>query len=78
MFNSTVAVLTIVLISAVIVFALDFVFESINKYGLDKIKEAVSNSATEELSNEVVENETTETEVNTVVENTVVENTVVE
>ena len=34
LFNNTVAVLTIVLITAVIVFVLDFAFESMNKYGM--------------------------------------------
>lgn len=61
--NNTVAVLAIVLITAVIVFVLDFSFESINKYGIDKIKEKVSNSATTESSNSVDEtaNENEET-----------------
>ena len=40
--NNTVAVITIVLITAVIVFALDFVFEKMNTYGFNKIKEAVT------------------------------------
>ena len=52
LFNNTVAVLTIVLITAVIVFVLDFTFESMNKFGINKIKETVSNSAT---NNDVVE-----------------------
>ena len=68
LFNNTVAVLAIVLVTAVIVFVLDITFESINKYGIDKIKEVVSNSTTEtnnennetsaentEISNEIVE-----------------------
>lgn len=45
LFNNTVAVLTIVLITAIIVFVLDFTFESINKYGIDKVKQVVSNSS---------------------------------
>lgn len=53
LFNNTVAVLTIVLITAIIVFVLDFAFESINKYGIDKVKQVVSNSST----NEVVDSE---------------------
>lgn len=53
LFNNTVAVLAIVLITALIVFVLDFSFESINKYGIDKIKEKVSNS----ISNETQQNE---------------------
>jgi preprotein translocase subunit SecE len=42
--NSTVAVIVIVLITAIIVFFLDVVFESLNTYGLDKVRDAVSNS----------------------------------
>ena len=43
--NNTVAVITIVLITAVIVFALDFVFESMNTYGIDKLKAVVDTSS---------------------------------
>ena len=65
--NNTVAVLTIVIITAAIVFVLDLAFESLNKYGIDKIKESISNSATNEITNEVVEeNEIPNNEVNTV------------
>ena len=39
--NNTVAVVVIVLILAAIVFVLDLAFESVNKYGIDKIKESV-------------------------------------
>ena len=39
--NNTIAVITIVLITAAVVFALDFVFENMNKYGINKIKETV-------------------------------------
>ena len=52
LFNNTVAVLAIVLVTAVIVFVLDITFESINKYGINKIKENVSNSTTIENNNE--------------------------
>lgn len=74
LFNNTVAVLTIVLITAVIVFVLDFTFESMNKYGINKIKEVVSNSTTNETTeeNNKVSEEDTET-TNSVEEN--VENT---
>ena len=54
--NSTVAVLTIVLITAAIVFVLDLTFESINKYGIDKIKEVVSNSTINETIDNIIEN----------------------
>ncbi len=39
--NNTVAVITIVLITAVIVFVLDVIFESMNTYGVNKLKEVV-------------------------------------
>lgn len=44
LFNSTVAVIVIVLITALIVFVLDFTFEAINTYGIDKIKNSVANT----------------------------------
>ena len=40
--NNTVAVITIVLITAAIVFVLDLAFESLNKYGVDKVKESIT------------------------------------
>ena len=40
--NNTTAVVTIVIITAVIVFALDVVFETLNKHGVDKIKQVIS------------------------------------
>ena len=46
--NNTVAVITIVLITAAIVFVLDFVFESMNKHGIDKIKTVIDNTSTSE------------------------------
>ncbi len=39
--NNTIAVVTIVLITAAIVFVLDIAFETLNKHGVDKIKEIV-------------------------------------
>ncbi len=51
--NNTVAVITIVLITAVIVFVLDFVFEAINSKGVEKVKELIGNETT-------VENTTTD------------------
>lgn len=51
--NNTVAVITIVFITALIVFVLDFTFEAINKNGIDKIKESVhSLNASENTTNE--------------------------
>ena len=65
LFNNTVAVLTIVIITAIIVFVLDIAFESINKFGVNKLKQDIVNSA----SNNTVENEETTTN-NDVEENT--------
>ena len=42
--NNTVAVITIVLITTIIVFALDLVFEKLNTHGVNKLKELVGNS----------------------------------
>ena len=74
--NNTVAVITFVLIFAIIVFVLDICFDSINKYGILKLQQQVQNSfsssgnsdnTTGENSenqndeNEIVENDATET-----------------
>ena len=40
--NNTVAVITIVLITAAIVFVLDLTFETLNKHGIDKVKESIT------------------------------------
>ncbi len=66
--NNTVAVITIVLITVVIVFALDITFEALNKHGVDKIKEVISsqndttneNATTDENSTITDENTTTD------------------
>lgn len=60
--NNTIAVVTIVIITAVIVFALDVVFEILNKQGVDKIKEVIV------TDDNTVSNETT-TDNTTVQEN---------
>lgn len=57
--NNTVAVITIVLITAAIVFVLDVVFEKMNTYGINKLKEVVD-SADEDLTNEVLTDMDTE------------------
>ena len=82
LFNNTVAVITVVLITAAIVFVLDFAFESLNTYGINKLKEVVeaTNSETtntinvnevdaSDTTNEVDEENTNQTETtNTVAE----------
>ncbi len=65
--NNTIAVVTIVIITAAIVFVLDVIFETLNKHGIEKVKEVIV------TENEVVENNTTnETSEggNNIVENT--------
>ncbi len=86
--NNTIAVITIVLITAVIVFALDFVFETANTYGVDALKSAIESNKSENVVEDgnTVENTegsedanveaTTETtEQNTTDEGTTTENT---
>ena len=63
--NNTIAVVTIVLITAIIVFVLDVAFEAMNEHGVDKIKEVVE-STTENTATD----ETTTTEDNTTSEET--------
>ena len=68
--NNTVAVITIVLITAIIVFVLDFTFEKLNTYGVNNLNKIVKseNEVTNELaeentdSNEIEETNTEETE----------------
>ena len=61
--NNTVAVITIVLITAVIVFILDLAFESLNKYGIDKIKESIQTmESTTNEDNDTAEGNTNTTE----------------
>ena len=57
--NNTVAVVTIVLITAVIVFVLDLAFESLNTYGINGIRSAVESSV------DNTENTDTETDAET-------------
>ena len=73
LFNNTVAVITIVLITAAIVFVLDLAFESLNKHGVDKIKESIQTleanntdetNTTEETGNETTDSENTSAEEN--------------
>ena len=60
--NNTVAVITIVLITAAIVFVLDLAFESLNKHGVDRVKEIVTsiNSTSDENTSSEENEESTE------------------
>ena len=61
LFNNTVAVITVVLITAAIVFVLDFAFESLNTYGINKLKEVVE-ATNSETTNTVNTNTETNSE----------------
>ncbi len=69
--NNTVAVITIVLITAAIVFVLDLAFESLNKYGVDKVKESITQLDDQSTDNTTSENNTTTDENTTSEDNTV-------
>lgn len=62
--NNTVAVITIVLITAIIVFALDFTFEKMNEHGIEKIKSVVESRETVEntTANEISQTDENATE----------------
>lgn len=74
--NNTVAVITIVLVTAAIVFVLDFAFEALNHYGIDKLRDAVNPRENTNVVNSIeenansVENTTSEEQVNKTTENT--------
>ena len=68
--NNTVAVVTIVLITAVIVFVLDLAFESLNTYGIKGLRSAVESNVDEaqestdtETDAETSDEQATETEI---------------
>ena len=65
--NNTIAVITIVIITAVIVFALDVVFETMNKHGIDKVKEVVgtNNTVSDEAASDNNAQENTENNTDT-------------
>jgi len=59
--NSTMGVIIVVIITAIIVFVLDFAFEGLNKYGVNKLKDMVATSSENTLvenQNDTKENET--------------------
>ena len=62
LFNNTVAVVTIVLVTAAIVFVLDLTFESLNKHGVEKIKSAITTMQEEQTKNENNNEENTSNE----------------
>lgn len=81
--NNTIAVITIVLITAVIVFVLDFAFEALNQYGINKLRDAVTSkddtnivNTIDENVNSIEENTTSEGQTEGTAENTNNENTI--
>ena len=72
--NSTIAVITIVLVVGVIVFALDMGFEMLNKYGINKLQVMVqekystsstdTNTTSDETNSDEASSENTNTENN--------------
>ena len=50
LFNNTIAVISIVVIIGVIVFVLDFCFEKVNSFGIERLKTIVQTNSVEENS----------------------------
>ena len=73
--NSTTAVITIVLITAAIVFVLDLAFKTVNEHGIDRLKSMVSNTTQNEIDNSSVDNTTNTTGEATEENNSVSDNT---
>ena len=59
--NNTVAVITIVLITAAIVFVLDFAFEKMNTFGINRLKAKVE-SKNEMVNSQVINDENSNAE----------------
>ena len=59
MVNNVVAVITIVIITALIVFVLDLAFGALNNYGINKLKEKVENK-NNTTTQQIVDNTTTQ------------------
>lgn len=71
--NNTTAVITIVLLTAIIVFLLDLTFETLNTHGVDKLRNIVKTTETNNISensvnSNVIEINTINTEKNTISE----------
>ena len=60
--NNTIAVVTIVIITAFIVFALDSFFNFLNEKGIDRLKEIIRGDVQTELTEETTEEATEESE----------------
>ena len=70
--NNTTAVITIVLLTAIIVFVLDLTFETLNTHGVDKLRSIVRKTETNSISENSVSSNVlmlnTLTETNTISE----------
>ena len=71
--NNTTAVITIVLLTAIIVFVLDLTFETLNTHGVDKLRSIVSKSETNSISENSVDTNTIELNTITTDTNTISE-----
>lgn len=67
--NNTTAVIVIVLLTAIIVFALDVTFEKLNTHGIDRLRSVVKTSE----DNTVANNTTNTADNNTIESNTISE-----
>ena len=72
--NNTTAVITIVLITAIIVFVLDLAFETLNTHGVDTLKSIVSGRTDDTLQDNSVTNDV----LNQVLDGNLIDNTVLE
>ena len=71
--NNTTAVITIVLITAIIVFVLDLAFEKLNTHGIDRLKSIVSTDETNNIGNSISNEITNNTIVNNEVDTNIVQ-----
>ncbi len=64
--NNTTAVITIVLITAIIVFVLDVAFEKLNTHGIDRLRSIVSSNEVNSISNQI-DNSVNSIDTNTII-----------
>lgn len=69
--NSTIAVIVIVLLTSAIVFVLDVVFDLMNNYGINKIKEKVQKETVNTVEVNQIAEDTAEIETNEIAVNEV-------
>ncbi len=64
--NNTTAVITIVLLTAIIVFVLDLAFEKLNTHGIDRLRSIVSSNEVNSISNQI-DNSVNSIDTNTII-----------